>query len=110
MRFKDYIILFLLLAIAALFNSQMDIIQFTPSRAWFDGWWIEHNWQQPWIQKYLFGWTVDGWHFCKIIFLASLLSMVGYMVRLTKRQKWYLAFIYTIILFIAWGMLFDGFY
>jgi hypothetical protein len=95
----------------------MDIIQFNPSRAWFTGWRIASNlptgqagWQQSWIQKYLLGWTVDGWHFCKILFLTSLLSMVGYMIKLTKKQKWYLAFIYTIILLIAWGLLFEVFY
>jgi len=67
-------------------------------------------WGLEWIQKYLLGWTVDGWHFCKILFLTSLLSMVGYMIKLTKKQKWYLAFIYTLILLIAWGLLFELFY
>ncbi|HMN49556.1 MAG TPA: hypothetical protein PKD67_10490 [Ignavibacteriaceae bacterium] len=110
MNWKNYFILTLLLAIAALCNSQMDIIQFNPSRAWFSGWWIAANWQQSWIQKYLFGWTVDGWHLCKILFLTSLLSMVGYMIKLTKRQKWYFTFIYTIILLMAWGLLFEVFY
>ncbi len=110
LKLKDFIILSVLFVSAALFNSQMDIIQFNPSRAWFSGWWITSNWQQSWIQKYLLGWTVDGWHFCKIIFLTSLLSMVSYMIKLTNKQKWYLAFIYTIILLIAWGLLFEIFY
>ena len=110
MRFKDYLIISALLISAALFNSQMDIIQFNPSRAWYGGWWIASNWQQSWIQKYLLGWTVDGWHLCKILYLTSLLGMIGYMITLTKKQKWYLAFIYTIALLIAWGLLFEVFY
>jgi len=110
MKLKDHIILSILFISAALFNSQMDIIQFNPSRAWYGGWWIASNWQQSWIQKYLLGWTVDGWHLCKILYLTSLLGMIGYMITLTKKQKWYLAFIYTIALLIAWGLLFEVFY
>lgn len=110
MRLKDYLIISALLVSAALFNSQMDIIQFNPSRAWFGGWWIASNWQQSWWQKYLLGWTVDGWHLCKVLFLTSLLGMVSYTITLIKKKKWYLTFIYTLILLIAWGLMFEVFY
>jgi len=91
-----------LLIIAVLFNSQMDVIKYIPSKAWFSGWWIESNWQQPAWQKYLLGWTVDGWHFCKIIMLTAFMSAIV----VTGRFKWYWIF----ILLFGWGILFEVFY
>ena len=97
---KNLLIIGLLL-IAVLFNSQMDKINFTHS-GWFIGWWTAQNWQQPVWQKYLLGWTVDGWHFCKIIVLTAFISAIVISNRL--RLYW------IIILLIGWGILFEVFY
>ncbi len=99
---KRYLIIFLLFAVAVLFNAQMDIISFNPSRAWFDGWWIASNWQQHWIQKYLLGLTVDGWHFCKMVMLTSLAGLITY----SNKLKWY----WLLLILVGWGVLFEIFY
>jgi hypothetical protein len=100
---KKNILLISLFILAILANSQMDVIKFKPSQAWFNGWWIESNWQQHWIQKYLLAMTVDGWHFLKFIMLSS---FAGIIALLTPVKKWYEWF----IIMILWGILFNIFY
>jgi hypothetical protein len=99
---KRNLILIGLFVIAALFNSEMDTIRYAPSKAWFDGWWIASNWQQSWLQKYIFGFTVDGWHLCKMIMLSSFMAMFIYALNL----KWY----WWLMIMISWGLLFNIFY
>lgn len=91
-----------LFIIAVLFNSQMDVISFRPTQAWFDGWWIASNWQQPLWQKYLLPMTVDGWHLCKFVMLSSF-SLI---IVISEKLKWY----WYIIIMMAWGILFNLFY
>lgn len=91
-----------LFILAILANSQMDVIHFRPSLAWFSGWWIASNWQQHWIQKYLLAMTVDGWHLCKFVMLSSFILIFSY----SNNLKWYWYF----ILMIFWGILFNIFY
>ena len=86
---KRLIVYLLLIVIAALFNGEMDTIQFAPMRAWFDGWWIEQNWQQSWWQKYLLPFTVDGWHFCKAVYMISLYSVIADSLRVSLRLEWF---------------------
>jgi hypothetical protein len=100
---KKYVFPIILFVIAVLFNSQMDVIAFRPSQAWFDGWWIASNWQQPFWQKYLLPMSVDGWHLCKFIMLSS---FAGIIALLTPIKKWYEWF----LIMIAWGLLFNIFY
>lgn len=96
------ILLIGLFILAILANSQMDVISFKPTQAWFNGWWIESNWQQHWIQKYLLGMTVDGWHFLKFIMLSSFVLMII----ISNKLKWY----WYIIIMVCWGILFNIFY
>lgn len=98
---RRYLVVGLLL-LAALFNSQMDTILFRPSQAWFDGWWIASNSQQPFWQKYLLPMTVDGWHFVKFLFLSTIMCYIV----IKEELKWYWWFIVMII----WGLLFNLFY
>lgn len=98
---KKYIIIGLLL-LAVLFNSEMDTILFKPSQAWFNGWWIASNSQQPFWQKYLLGWTVDGWHFCKMGMLTSFMLAIT----VSNKLRWY----WFLILLFGWGILFEVFY
>jgi len=100
---KRNVLLISLFILAVLANSQMDVIHFRPSQAWFDGWWIASNWQQHWIQKYLLPMTVDGWHLCKFIMLSS---FAGIIALLTPIKKWYEWF----VIMILWGILFNVFY
>jgi hypothetical protein len=100
---KKNILLISLFILAILSNSQMDVISFRPTLAWFDGWWIASNWQQPVWQKYLLPMTVDGWHFLKFIMLSS---FAGIIALLTPVKKWYEWF----LIMILWGVLFNIFY
>lgn len=100
---KKNIILIGLFILAILANSQMDVIHFRPSQAWFNGWWIESNWHQPAWQKYLLPMFVDGWHLCKFIMLSS---FAGIIALLTEVKKWYEWF----VIMILWGVLFNMFY
>lgn len=94
--------LIMLFIIAVLANSQMDVISFRPAQAWFDGWWIASNWHQSWLQKYLLGMTVDGWHLLKFIMLSSFILMIT----ISNKLKWYWYF----ILMTSWGLLFNLLY
>ena len=103
MKLKDYLIVIGLFTLAALFNAQMDIIKYKPLDAWFSGWWIASNYQQDWWQKYLLGWTVDGWHLCKMGMLTSFALIIAYLTPIKKWYEW-------LIILIGWGVLFEIFY
>lgn len=96
------LIFMLLFVLSALVTSQMDTISFIPSKAWFTGWWIASNWQQPFWQKYLLPMTVDGWHMLKFVLLSTVIT---YVVK-KEKLKWYWFF----YLCIAWGVIFNIFY
>lgn len=100
---KRNVLLISLFILAVLANSQMDVIHFRPSQAWFDGWWIESNWQLPFWRKYLLPMFSDGWHLMKFVFLGS---MMGIIAILTEVKKWYEWF----VIMILWGILFNVFY
>lgn len=100
---KHNLLILLLFIVASLSNSQMDIIKFRPNEAWFSGWWIESNWQQHWIQKYLLSMTVDGWHLCKFIMLSSFIGIIALLTPIKKWWEWF-------AIMIVWGLLFNLFY
>jgi len=96
---NNKIIIIVLMLIAVVFNSQMDIIAYTPSKAWSSGWWIAQNWQQPFWQKYLLPMTVDGWHLCKFIFLSSISAIAV----IAGKFKWFL----WVVIMLSWGIIFN---
>lgn len=53
----------------------MDVIYYDKKNSFFPnwGWWIENRWQnKSWIIKVPLSMFLDGWHFCKFVFLASI--------------------------------------
>ena len=80
-----------LVFVSAVFNSQMDTIQFRPRDAWFGGWWITNNWQtKNWFLKVPFSFLNDGWHFCKMIRIITLFTILGFYLQGLTGAHFYL--------------------
>jgi len=66
------VIILTLLALSAVFNSQMDRIR-DGKTIWFPlwPWWRENRWRdQPFWKKRFLYMLIDGWHYCKWVFLS----------------------------------------
>ncbi len=90
-----------LVLVSAVFNSQMDTIQFRQKDAWFGSWWVANNWQtKSWLLKVPFSFLNDGWHFCKMIRIISLFVLLGFYLQGLTGLPFYLI---TLLLYVFHG-------
>lgn len=129
------IILYLLIALAAIANAVMDIIQHKYSESifstwgqkwpWFEWWAGEDSWQNKYdipvksdfLRKLLMGplvWITDLWHFAQMIMFTSFqvaIIYASYHLHMTLNSySGFVIFCYLVILKVGHGLIFELFY
>lgn len=106
----ELIIKGILIALAAVLDSEKDTIVYKPQSAWFSSeWWLEQNYLVRrlagksvwlWLVRYPFSFLINGWHFCKS------LSLLCLMLAMFPIGEYYLA----VLGYILYGLVFNLFY
>lgn len=112
MTTRDYIVILVCLAVAGIVNSQMDVIKFQPSNAWFDSnWWLAldgYAWDhRSWWTKNVFSFCSDGWHFLKMVQLLSFTFAINYLISINRNSGWYCKIIGAVISYTIIGIFFE---
>lgn len=102
----------LLVALAAVLDSEKDTIVYKPRSAWFSsGWWLEQNYLVRrlagksvllWLVRYPFSFAINGWHLCKS------LSLLCLMLAMFPIGEFYLAILAYVVYGAVFNLLYDN--
>jgi len=108
----ELIIKGILIALAAVLDSEKDTIVYKPRSAWSQSeWWLEQNylvrrlvkkpvWQ--WLVRYPFSFLINGWHLCKS------LSLLCLMLAMFPIGEFYLAILAYVVYGAVFNLLYDN--
>lgn len=101
----------LLLMLAALYNSQMQVMQWHPRNKplWYDHPWWTHRedfQNRNWWLNYPFSMFWDGWHYCEYICVYSMISMTA--IWLSLVSVW--TIFSPLLGYIVWGIIWNTSY
>lgn len=110
MKLADYTVVLFFIMLGGIANSQMDLIQFRPTEAWFDSaWWLAKNGFSPeyrsWWTKNIFSFCSDGWHFLKAVEIFSYSFIISYFIN--KKLAVHCKLIGAVILYAIIGVFFE---
>jgi hypothetical protein len=104
-----YLIIIILLLLAFIFDAERDTIQFRPSESWFpkSKWWTDKWTGKNPILKTVFVFAMDGWHFCKTMYLWCIFAAFSLLaLHILNVSFWWLPVI-VIVLWGANGLIFE---